>query len=63
MPSQKTLVVEYLFKKYWDERSSSLTKSLMSLDDVAQAIRECNRSQGTALSDRNPANFLKDLLL
>lgn len=33
----------------------------MSLDDVAEAIREC-RSRGVTLSDRNPANFMKDLL-
>ncbi|MBP6677452.1 MAG: hypothetical protein KA156_00030 [Paracoccus sp.] len=34
----------------------------MSLDDVAQAIRECNDLYGATLSDRNPANFMKDLL-
>jgi len=34
----------------------------MSLDDVADAIRDCNKLQGTTLSDRNPANFMKDLL-
>jgi hypothetical protein len=34
----------------------------MSLEDVAQAIRDCNVLHGTKLSDRNPANFMKDLL-
>ncbi|MEQ5786833.1 hypothetical protein J3454_02895 [Erythrobacter sp. NFXS35] len=33
----------------------------MSLTDVADAIRAC-RNQGVTLSDRNPANFLKDIL-
>lgn len=33
----------------------------MSLDDVADGIRAC-RSIGVTLSDRNPANFLKDIL-
>ena len=33
----------------------------MSLDDVADGIRAC-RDQGVTLSDRNPANFLKDIL-
>lgn len=62
MASQKTKVIEHLFDKYWDEASGSLTKSLMSLDDVAQAIRDCNEAYGSTLSDRNPANFMKDLL-
>ena len=62
MASQKTKVFEHLFDKYWDEASGSLTKSLMSLVDVAQAIRDCNQAYGSTLSDRNPANFLKDFL-
>lgn len=61
MPSQKTLVIEHLFFKHWDEKSSSLSKASMSLDDIAEAIREC-REHGVTLSDRNPANFLKDIL-
>ncbi len=60
--SQKTQVIEHLFNKHWNEASGSLDKSLMSLDDVAQAIRECNDLHGATLSDRNPANFMKDLL-
>lgn len=60
--SQKTQVIEHLFKKHWNATNGALDKTLMSLDDVAQAIRECNKLQGTTLSDRNPANFMKDLL-
>lgn len=60
--SQKTRVIEHLFKKHWDETKGALDKTLMSLDDVAQAIRECNELYGSTLSDRNPANFMKDLL-
>ncbi len=60
--SQKTQVIEHLFKKHWNAKNGALDKTLMSLDDVAQAIRECNKLQGTTLSDRNPANFMKDLL-
>ena len=62
MPSQKTRVVEYLFVKYWNEASGSLTKTVMSLDDVANAIRECNKTDGRNLKANNPANFMKDLL-
>ncbi|WP_245990250.1 hypothetical protein [Tabrizicola piscis] len=60
--SQKTKVVEHLFDKYWNVSTGALDKSLMSLDDVAQAIRECTDLYGLTLSDRNPANFMKDLL-
>ena len=54
--SQKTQVIEHLFEKHWDAATCALDKTLMSLDDVAQAIRECNKLHGTTLSDRNPAN-------
>lgn len=60
--SQKTQVIEYLFYKHWNEAEGALDRTLMSLDDVAQAIRECNDLYGSTLSDRNPANFMKDLL-
>lgn len=62
MASQKTKVIKHLFNKFWDQSSGSLSKTLMSLDDVAEGIRECNKLHGTTLSDRNPANFMKDLL-
>lgn len=62
MASQKTKVIEHLFNKFWDQSSGSLSKPLMSLDNVAEGIRECNKLHGTTLSDRNPANFMKDLL-
>lgn len=62
MASHKTEVVEHLFYKYWDEKNCQLTKTLMSLEDVAEAIRECNKALGRSLSDKNPANFLKDLM-
>lgn len=34
----------------------------MSLDDVKLAIRACNALDGMNRSDRNPANFLKDVV-
>lgn len=62
MPSEKTLVIELLFFKHWDAASAALRKTVMSLEDVSQAIRECNADHGTSLSDRNPANFMKDFM-
>ena len=62
MSSEKTVVIEHLFRKYWDDISHSLRKTVMTLDDVAVAIRECNEAKGTSLSDLNPANFMKDFM-
>ena len=62
MPSEKTAVVEYLFHLYWDEQSKSLAKTMMSLVDVRDAIRACNAVDNLDRSDRNPANFLKDIV-
>jgi hypothetical protein len=60
--SNKTQVIQYLFEKYWDPVKEKLTKSVMTFKDVQQAIRYCNRNYGTKLSDRNPANFMKDIV-
>ena len=62
MSSDKTAIVDYLFNMYWDEASQSLTKNVMSLEDVGDAIRACNQVDGLNRSDRNPANFLKDIV-
>ena len=34
----------------------------MSMTDVQEAIRHCNKKYGSNLSDRNPANFMKDIV-
>ena len=60
--SQKTRVIEYLFEKYWEEASGSLTKTIISLDDVARAIGQFSNSGGRSLKANNPANFMKDFL-
>lgn len=62
MPSAKTAVIEILFNKYWDATSQTLSKSVMSLQDVSQAILASNQQNGSSLSVIQPANFMKDLL-
>ncbi|APP82003.1 hypothetical protein ABQZ99_003235 [Xanthomonas hortorum pv. vitians] len=62
MASDKTDVILHLFEKYWDPGNLRLTKTLMTLQDVAEAIRACNTQDGKDRSDRNPANFLKDVI-
>jgi hypothetical protein len=61
--SAKTDVIERLFKKRWNPTTATLSNPLISLEDVAQAIREHNIDYPTdKLSDRNPANFFKDFI-
>lgn len=62
MASEKTSVIKYLFFKHWDRRRRRLSKSIMSFADVQDAIRYCNAELGLNLSDRNPANFMKDVV-
>lgn len=62
MPSEKTTVIEYLFFENWDQEYGRLEKTMMTFSDVQSAIRHCNEKYGTDLSDRNPANFMKDIV-
>lgn len=60
--SAKTKVIEHLFMTHWDAATGQLTKSVMTMQDVLQAIEHCNTRFGTKLSRRNPANFMKDIV-
>lgn len=62
MASEKTAVIEHLFDSNWDPEKKTLRKTLMSLDDVSHAIRYCNGIDSKKRSDKNPANFLKDVV-
>jgi hypothetical protein len=60
--SGKVHVFEALFKERYDPASQQVSKPVVMLDDVAAAIRTLNARGVTSLSDRNPANFIKDFL-
>lgn len=64
MASAKTAVIQYLFDKYWDESQKKLMKTVMTLEDVSEAIGICNQLPDAVrkLSSNNPANFLKDVI-
>lgn len=64
MASAKTAVIEHLFFKYWDEKTGLLTKTVMSMEDVRDAIIHCNAlpTRVRGLSADNLANFLKDVV-
>lgn len=59
--SDKTWVIERIFNQLYDEESKTLTRDVVTFEDVLVAIREQNALKGKeVLSDRNPANFFKD---
>jgi hypothetical protein len=64
--SQKTPIIEKFFNERWDEKSSTLTNPVVTLSEVADAIKQHNLNISgkpkTELSPRNPANFLKDFI-
>ena len=62
MASEKTVVIQYLFDQHWDVAAQRLTKTVMSLSDVRDAIRHCKATHQIALSELNPANFMKDIV-
>lgn len=62
MPSQKTQIIEHLFNQHWDEEAGALRKTVMTQVDVQNAIRHFRDLGRTSLSDRNIANFMKDIV-
>ncbi len=62
MPSEKTPIIEWLFFQHYDKTTGALTKTVMTLEDVQNAIRHFIISFGSKLSDKNPANFMKDIV-
>jgi len=60
--SEKHHVIEYIFDQLWDEETKTLTRTAISMEDVTNGIRWANANKGSKLSDRNPANFMKDVV-
>ena len=60
--SQKPQVIERIYDQLLDAGSGQLTRSVVTSTDVIEAIRWCNLNEGTSLSEKNPANFIKDVI-
>lgn len=58
MSSKKTPVIENLFFERFDKKTETLPDEVVTLKQVSRAIRKW----GSSLSDRNPANFMKDIV-
>lgn len=60
--SQKPQVIERIYDQLIDPATGRLTRSIVTSNDVVEAILWCNEHQGTHLSEKNPANFIKDVI-
>lgn len=60
--SEKPHVVERIFDQLWNPADQRLIRTVVTNSDVVEAIRWCNEHKGTQLSDKNPANFFKDMI-
>jgi hypothetical protein len=60
--TDKPKVIEHLFASRYDATTKVISASVVDSDDLVKAIDYCNAHVGTALSTKNPANFLKDYL-
>jgi hypothetical protein len=60
--SQKPVVIERIYERLVDPATGQLARTVVTNDDVVEAILWCNRHSGTSLSEKNPANFIKDVI-
>lgn len=60
--SQKPQVIERIYEQLFDPLAGRLSRSMVTNQDVVEAIAWCNEHRGTDLSDKNPANFMKDII-
>ena len=60
--SQKPQVIDRIYDQLFDAASGRLTRTIVTNTDVVEAILWCNANLGTSLSEKNPANFIKDVI-
>lgn len=60
--SQKPAVIERIFDQLYDPATRTLKRTMVTKEDVNEAIRWCAANRGISLSDENPANFIKDVV-
>lgn len=60
--SEKTAIIEALFDERYRNGTIPQRKRLITLKQVSAAIRKARSAGTSTLSDRNPANFMKDIV-
>jgi len=63
MPTDKTEIIEAIFRQRWSAKGRKLSEPIVTLTDVSEAIADYNRKhRERQMSTRNPANFFKDFI-
>lgn len=60
--SQKPDVIERLYDMLLSGDGRTLRRTVVTNDDVVEAIHWCRQHKGSTLSAKNPANFMKDII-
>lgn len=60
--SKKTVVIERIYQQLLKDDGSGLSRTVVTNNDVVDAINWCKNNLGSSLSSNNPANFLKDVI-
>lgn len=60
--SQKPAVIERIYETLLDASTGTLTRTVVTNEDVVSAIAWCKTNKGSSLSEKNPANFMKDII-
>lgn len=61
--SQKTIVIERIFDQLFDTATGTLTRNVVTKNDIAEAKRYCNEHLGATINlDTNHFNFMKDIV-
>lgn len=61
--NRKAEIIRAIFEERWNAETGKLSKSIVTLGDLSEAISAFNKKfSGRLLSNKNPANFFKDFI-
>jgi hypothetical protein len=60
--SEKPDVIDRIYDTLLDPATGTLSRRIVTNEDIQQAIEWCRANLGSKLSPRNPANFMKDIV-
>jgi len=60
--SQKPEVIERIYETLLNPDTGKLSRTIVTNDDIVRAIRWLKKHTGSTLSEKNPANFIKDVI-
>lgn len=60
--SQKPEIIERIYDQLLDPQTGKLTRTLVTNSDITDAILWAQKTIGSTLSEKNPANFMKDII-